>query len=223
MTRTIHSALCVSLFVVACGDSGSDIGRSGTHDGDASAGAGGSSAGASGSGGAGISGAGGAGNSGTGGSGTINAFVDLLPSGSDGCLLRALSPFDGVCRIIEATTVPTRASCSEPGRSPVTSRAIIEGARSRLQANNLCGSPQAPVLDCSLFLFCEIEQANDSCLNVIPSPDAVGWCYVDPDNGIGDPSLVARCPATSRRIVRFVGADTPFAGAQLLIVCGSGF
>jgi hypothetical protein len=221
MTRsTLHSALSVSLFIVACGGSESDIGRSGPYDGDASAGAGGSSAGASGSGGA---GAGGAGNSGTGGSSTTNVFVDQLPSGPDGCLPRALSPFDGVCKIIEATTVPARSSCSEPGRSPVTSQAIIEGARSRLQASNLCGSPQAPVLDCSLFLFCEIVEANDSCLTTSPSPDAVGWCYIDPDNGIGDPSLVARCPATSRRIVRFVGADTPFAGAQLLIVCGSGF
>jgi hypothetical protein len=56
----------------------------------------------------------------------------------------------------------------------------------------------------------------------VPNAGAVGWCYVDPDAGLGDPSLVQNCPTSSRRIVRFVGENTPVRGAVVLVVCGTG-
>ena len=51
------------------------------------------------------------------------------------------------------------------------------------------------------------------------SASGIGWCYVDPDRGIGNPSLVAKCTDTSRRVVRFVGEDTPASGASVFIAC----
>ena len=35
--------------------------------------------------------------------------------------------------------------------------------------------------------------------------DFDGWCYVDADQGVGDPATVAACPATERRTLRFYG------------------
>jgi hypothetical protein len=46
-----------------------------------------------------------------------------------------------------------------------------------------------------------------------------GHCYIDPDNGQGNPSLVARCPANQRRIVRFLGPDVPMPRALTFIAC----
>jgi len=43
-----------------------------------------------------------------------------------------------------------------------------------------------------------------------------GWCYVDPSRGAGATSIVANCPATEKRVVRFVGST---ANQQLLIEC----
>jgi len=31
-----------------------------------------------------------------------------------------------------------------------------------------------------------------------------GWCYVEPDAGWGDPSTVAECPSTQRRLILVV-------------------
>jgi hypothetical protein len=56
---------------------------------------------------------------------------------------------------------------------------------------------------------------------VTPDPAEVGWCYIDPNQGLGDPSLVATCPAGQKQILRFVGSDTPSNGAMVLIACGA--
>jgi hypothetical protein len=87
-----------------------------------------------------------------------------------------------------------------------------------MQSGNLCGVGQAP--DCSEFHLCEIRRADESCLTTTPNPDTFGWCYVDPDSGVGDPSLVSDCPVGSRWALRFVGNDTPLPDAVTMIACG---
>ena len=155
----------------------------------------------------------------------MNIFVEVLPTDSNGCLPRALAPpeFGSDCHMIEATTDAAAAGCSLPARSAVSSEEVARAVRSRMEAGGLCGPAQGPTPDCTEFHVCEIAEADSSCLQAVPSPDAVGWCYIDPDNGVGDPSLVASCPASSRRIVRFVGADTPVRSAVVLVMCGTGF
>ncbi len=48
-----------------------------------------------------------------------------------------------------------------------------------------------------------------------------GWCYVDPSQGSVDQCpIVANCPATARRIIRFVNPDSePRPGATAFIMC----
>jgi hypothetical protein len=46
-----------------------------------------------------------------------------------------------------------------------------------------------------------------------------GWCYVDPDRGLGEPALVASCPENLRRMVRFVGSATRDGSAMTFAVC----
>ena len=214
---------------IGCGGSDASIGRTGTSGGGGTAasnsGSGGAAAGATSSGGSGgtaVAGAPSSGGSGTGGT-TVNIFLDLIRTDSTTCLPRALPPpeLGSDCHIFEATTDAASATCSLPARTAVSSEPVIGAARSRLEAGGFCGG--APMPDCTSFHVCEIEKADPSCLQATPSPDAVGWCYIDPDSGVGDPSLVATCPMSARRLIRFVGENTPLRGAVVMVACGSGF
>ncbi len=72
------------------------------------------------------------------------------------------------------------------------------------------------------YCMCEInfvaDAAKDDCLNNDPTQaSTVGWCYIDPAQGIGNPKLVESCnPA---RQLRFVGANTPTSGSTVFIAC----
>ncbi|APR83807.1 Hypothetical protein A7982_09156 [Minicystis rosea] len=48
-----------------------------------------------------------------------------------------------------------------------------------------------------------------------------GWCYVDATATpvVGNTEIVKNCPATEKRLVRFVGAGNPQPGATLFITC----
>jgi len=50
---------------------------------------------------------------------------------------------------------------------------------------------------------------------------ANGWCYVDATTSpaTGNPDIVKDCPATEKRIVRFVGNGGPAGGSTLFITC----
>jgi hypothetical protein len=96
---------------------------------------------------------------------------------------------------------------------------------------NLCDTAGNP---CSSFCLCllpqESGQANKtnsalgSDLAVCQSGDDgqanaldPGYCYVDPDNGAGtNPDLVAKCPDTQRRIIRFAG-NNPTSGTGVAV------
>jgi hypothetical protein len=80
--------------------------------------------------------------------------------------------------------------------------------------------------------FCEILQLTgadlDACqTDISETPvnangDAVnGWCYVDATTvpPTGNPDIVADCPETEKRIVRFVGEGQGQTGATLFITC----
>jgi len=124
------------------------------------------------------------------------------------------------CSIIEAVT--TQEDCNNtPGRGPV-SDLLIQPAKDRLASENSCTNDQSkssPTLPlCSNFTFCAILPAAADCHQQTPDANDVGWCYIDPKNG--DPaSLVATCPATEKRLLRFVGDNTPAHGAITLIAC----
>ena len=81
--------------------------------------------------------------------------------------------------------------------------------------------------------FCEIVQCTGTDLGVCQNdmsngdnpmngPNPVnGWCYVDGTVAppLGNPTIVADCAATERRLIRFVGSGKGQPGATLFITC----
>ncbi|MBI4952179.1 MAG: hypothetical protein HY908_09100 [Myxococcales bacterium] len=77
--------------------------------------------------------------------------------------------------------------------------------------------------------YCEILQLAgaelDPCQNDPSDAGSVhGWCYVDPSAvpPLGSPEVVASCPSTVKRLVRFVGQGQGAPGATLFLACGGG-
>ena len=220
MTRVFIPASMMCALAVACGSDETAVGTTGPW-GDASAGAGGAAS--RGFGGPNPSGGASGGTSRDGAPRTVNVFIDVIKSGPSSCLPRALETSGStICRIIEATTNASDATCTAAGRATL-SPTLIDAARNDLEAKQFCGTDAAgTVSDCNAYHLCEIVKADASCLTVTPSPSTIGWCYVDPSMGLGDPALVAQCPSTMTRIIRFVGADTPAPGAITMIACAQG-
>jgi hypothetical protein len=159
----------------------------------------------------------------------VDAIVDRLKEALTGkCLPRTLTPDPKTgkipCSIIEVRPTPATGvpDCNTiAGREPAPA-SVIEPVRERLRETGFCGVPNKPSCDAGGQLyFCGIKEAGDTC-HKNQSPMDVGWCYVDPAvQPDDDKSLVAKCPATQQRIIRFVDPmnDTPAHDATVLIAC----
>ncbi|HEX4338066.1 MAG TPA: hypothetical protein VH062_19285 [Polyangiaceae bacterium] len=157
----------------------------------------------------------------------VDAIVDRLKEALTGkCLPRTLTvdpvTHDIPCSIIEVRQVTgTKPSCeATPGRSTPNS-AVIKPVEARLQQTGVCGVTGKPDCDQS-FYYCAINEAKGDDCHKAQSPMETGWCYVDPATQPGDdPSLVANCDATSKRIIRFIDPNnaTPAHDATVLIAC----
>jgi hypothetical protein len=156
----------------------------------------------------------------------IDAIVDRLKQALTGkCLPRTLTPDASgniPCSVVEARPTPAtgQPACSAtPGRSDPDPQ-VIEPVVTRLRQQGVCDAPNKPA--CSAFYLCQIDQDKTADCHRNVTPMQTGWCYVDPSTQPNDdPSLVASCPATQRRIVRFVDPmnDTPAHDADVLIAC----
>jgi hypothetical protein len=151
----------------------------------------------------------------------IAALISRLRNALRGrCLPRqlAVNPDTGAvpCVVVEAFNPPAGATCNcadKPGRVAADPQTITPEIRTQ-------GS-----------CFCEIIQLEDpdkTQCETNPSPPGTvkaGWCYVDPSqapaNAVnGECQIVASCPPTDRRIIRFVNPDSePRAGATAFIMC----
>ncbi|WP_437707290.1 hypothetical protein WMF45_26515 [Sorangium sp. So ce448] len=155
----------------------------------------------------------------------IGAIIDRLKTVLGGqCLPRALTSEAGgevACLILEARNTHGACNCADiPARADVPEE--LAAAKGKVLADPI---GNAAGWDC----VCEIEQlagaAGETCRH--DANDALetggepihGWCYVDPANGRGDPAIVADCPPTERRKIRFVGKGEQQQGATLFIAC----
>jgi hypothetical protein len=75
-----------------------------------------------------------------------------------------------------------------------------------------CTSVSSPLAACE----CDPSDAP-----VLGGQPVDGWCYVDATHSppLGNPAVVAACPAGEQRLVRFVGAGNPAAGGTVLLAC----
>ncbi|HZF50182.1 MAG TPA: hypothetical protein VE093_16095 [Polyangiaceae bacterium] len=163
----------------------------------------------------------------------IGAIIDRLKIALKGqCLPRTLTPNPKTqqvpCLLLEARRVEDALigecnACTVPGRQPVSTdhQQAVEAAK------------QDPIAETSAWnCFCEITQVTGdnltACQEKIENPplnsageEVNGWCYVDATTSppTGNVEIVADCPETERRIIRFVGEGGAKAGATIFITC----
>jgi hypothetical protein len=161
----------------------------------------------------------------------IGSIIDRLKIALKGqCLPRTLTPNADnqvPCLLLEARRVEDALvgqcnACTEAGRQPVSAdhQPAVEAAK------------QDPIAETSAWnCFCEIQQVTGNqlkaCQNDTNNPpladgaEVNGWCYVDATTtpATGNAEIVADCPETEKRIIRFVGEGSAKAGATIFITC----
>jgi hypothetical protein len=152
----------------------------------------------------------------------IGALIDQLKTALRGqCLARELEPVNEEvsCLILEARRTDGACSCdAADARQPVTS-AHMPAVNAALADENA----ESAGWDC----FCEIPQLTGDALTAcrtegddspaLASIEEGGWCYVDAETGNAD--LVATCPSTERRMIRFIGNGEVQPSATAFITC----
>jgi hypothetical protein len=244
-TRSIVGALSVAVAVLSsgCGSSSGEP-RSST-----SAGAGGGTAGAAdgvsgssvdASGGS-QTASGGASEDGGAAGAPSNLYIDELRTNNpDACLPRELpfgatgGPNEGrvACAIAELHF--DACDCEQPGRAAL-SDALLTAVVGHAEQLGSCGG--ASGVACDSACGCELVQlagtAVDTsselyaCQNELtPAQDLAGFCVIDQERmegggpaPIGDHAIVADCPASTQRRIRFLGQDLPSASATVFIAC----
>lgn len=158
----------------------------------------------------------------------VDAIVDRLKVELQGrCPPRPLAVEPGSdgslpCVVVEALEGQKGCACKEAGRSPARG-AAVELVQEQLRDSRACDAPGTQ--DCSSYCFCEIAQATDAnldhCLNNPADSETPGYCYVDPfgSPAVGNPEFVKDCSPTSKRLIRFIGPNTPANGAPAYIAC----
>ena len=147
----------------------------------------------------------------------LNALADrLVRSFADSCLPRPLAISQ--CAVIEAR--PSDGSdCDLPGRT-------VPGGYAEDLAQRVEYQMRTQGYSRADFTLCQIPalegDALDDCENSAGGGDGAGYCYLDEDQGLGDPALLASCPASMKHRIRFVGDDLPAAGALTYVSCFDG-
>lgn len=170
----------------------------------------------------------------------VQAIVDRLADTLKGtCLPRELTvESDGSvpCALVETMRPDVGTlDCQRLGRKEVPEK-LVPAVRNHLDESNICGGRTG--VSCDTMHMCAIDQLigdpRDACLNNPGDPNLfpdAGFCYIDPakkdeqgnyiaggdENGRNP--IVDDCPATQRRLLRFVGADTPAANTNTFVAC----
>jgi hypothetical protein len=133
---------------------------------------------------------------------------------------------NATCIALELRTVDTPEACvCDPakGRMPVPDEhagandlALEAGAAEGMSWNCVCEIAPLTGPDA------DVCRTNSSDMPVGPSGNPVeGFCYIDATTTppTGDPSLVALCPDTEKRALRFVGDPAKADAASLFTIC----
>jgi len=184
-----------------------------------------------------------AGSAGSGGAQNLYVVPIILGQGGGpaSCLPRSLpvglpgTADDGRIPCVIAELKPGSCDCSQTARAPLGS-AMLSAMTRQLPLLGACGGDAG--VGCDSFCGCEIVQApglaNDqsselyACQNQVSvAPSSNGFCLIDQNRRdgsgapapLGNPVLVAECPANQKRLLRFVGASTPEREAFAFLGC----
>jgi hypothetical protein len=160
----------------------------------------------------------------------MQAILDVFRIHLGGqCLPRALpvEPDGSVpCAVVEVLPHPAGTTC---GCDASKGRLSLDGNDAKLPAaiakqlveQDQCGG--ASGIDCRDFCACKLapleDAALDACRSGSEDPNLYGYCYVDPANGLGDPSVVKDCAPEKKRLLRYMGDGVPANGSVLFTAC----
>jgi hypothetical protein len=179
----------------------------------------------------------------------VQAIVDRLAEKLAGkCLPRELTlDEEGTvpCEVVEAKPAgidDSPLNCGAAGRSEVEDQ-VRDSVLKQLEAAGRCGGSSN--ISCSEYEMCSINQTNSNeCFFTDGDPNSFadsGFCYIDPAKGPNSGGIspadgvacneddttwqnctnpiVKNCPATERRLLRFVGKDTPAKDSITFVAC----
>jgi hypothetical protein len=168
----------------------------------------------------------------------IAAIVDRLKEQlGDRCLPRPLSINEAdrtvACNLVETIPQPDgQCNCDEARARRAPDPVLASVVRDQLanERGELCGADDPNCLGACLCEVLQVQQvptnpaeALQICQNNPEASGVEGWCYVDADLGIGSPELVENCPATQRRLLRFVGRGLEPNTTTFVACTGSSF
>jgi hypothetical protein len=158
----------------------------------------------------------------------VEALVDRFKEVINGaCITRPIeirkNP-DGTtttqCAIVEATPAKGDAcNCDANANRRAPNSKLIDPVLRGLSKESVCGAAGQPSCTQQDFCLCEIGEAapKTSCENDA-TPQGIGWCYVDPSQGVGNDAVIPpQCEP--RRQLRFVGPATPAPTSVVFIAC----
>jgi hypothetical protein len=157
-----------------------------------------------------------------------------------------------LCRLVEVRRPPRPTACvGSPGRADPAPE-LADSVLRHMRDLDLCGSDGSlcdtlslcEILPAQGEALANCLNASDADLGNVPGadPTSFGYCYIDTmtdtdgdgvveceaggplDDCIGNPEVVADCPATQRRLVRLVGppdptSPLPWPGSTVFIAC----
>jgi hypothetical protein len=130
------------------------------------------------------------------------------------------------CAVVEVLPHRAGGTCScdpSKGRLPLDEgdAKLPNVVRSQLIDAELCGG--ASGLDCNDVCLCKLAPLRGAdmaaCQAGSEDPTLYGYCYVDPDNGHGNQTLVQSCPESERRLLRYMGEGIPANGSVQFTAC----
>ena len=167
----------------------------------------------------------------------IGAIIDRLKTALGGqCLPRELTvdPKTGEvpCLILEARTVPPGSEKCDPkefrrdlqGENVNAKTVALADPLAKAQTtpwNQFCEILPAGDTSAAALKACQTDPSTTPLTKSTPPEEVNGWCYVDPlqSPDEGSEKIVASCPATEKRLIRFIGKGNPVAGGTLFITC----
>ncbi len=168
-----------------------------------------------------VGGAGGSGGSGVPQGPDVNlVFMDSVVLSSSVCLHGKLALDANTSGLVKlAVASPAPCDCSTTNRGAVDA-CVTAALHTKLASQGTCASA-----DCQSYCVCQLLPASGSALDQCltqpdPQPPLVGWCYIDPDQGLGSADLLGGC-GTSREFIRVLGTS-PVEGESWFFVMESG-
>ena len=98
---------------------------------------------------------------------------------------------------------------------------LESSVREELENHLKCGGDTG--VSCRAYCQCEVRQLEGAelaaCQAGSTDPNLYGYCYIDADQGIGDPALVEQCDPTKKRLLRWMGEGLPTNGSSMMMAC----